>query len=63
MRVTTEILTHATHVNGWEPAVYISCMSLKFRFLFVSNLYVRNFRYIFAHVSVVAVTARVSTAE
>ena len=24
----TEILTHATHVNGWFPAVYMSCMSL-----------------------------------
>ena len=25
-----EILTHATHVNGWEPAVYMSCMSQNF---------------------------------
>ena len=40
----TEILTHATHVNGWEPAVYMSCMSQNFRFFHVSNLSVRNFR-------------------
>ena len=26
----TEILTHATHVNGWFPAVYMSCMSQNF---------------------------------
>ena len=29
----TEVLTHATHVNGWFPAVYMSCMSQKFRFI------------------------------
>ena len=40
----TEILTHATHVNGWEPAVYMSCMSHNFRLFHVSNLSVRNFR-------------------
>ena len=40
----TEILTHATHVNGWEPAVYMSCMSQNFRLFHVSNLSVRNFR-------------------
>ena len=40
----TEILTHATHVNGWEPAVYMSCMSQHFRLFHVSNLSVRNFR-------------------
>ena len=40
----TEILTHATHVNGWEPAVYMSCMSQNFRLFHVSNSSVRNFR-------------------
>ena len=40
----TEILTRATHVNGWEPAVYMSCMSQNFRLFHVSNLSVRNFR-------------------
>ena len=40
----TEILTHATHVNGWEPAVYMSCMSQNFGLFHVSNLSVRNFR-------------------
>ena len=40
----TEILTHAAHVNGWEPAVYTSCMSQNFRLFHVSNLSVRNFR-------------------
>ena len=40
----TEILTHATHVNGWFPAVYMSCMSQNFRLFHVSNLSVRNFR-------------------
>ena len=40
----TEILTHATHVNGWFPAVYMSCMSPNFRLFHVSNLSVRNFR-------------------
>ena len=33
-----------THVNGWEPAVYMSCMSQNFRLFHVSNLSVRNFR-------------------
>ena len=41
----TEILTHATHVNGWFPAVYMSCMSQNFRLFHVSNLSVRNFRF------------------
>ena len=40
----TEILTHATHVNGCFPAVYMSCMSQNFRLFHVSNLSVRNFR-------------------
>ena len=40
----TEILTRATHVNGWGPAVYMSCMSQNFRLFHVSNLSVRNFR-------------------
>ena len=38
----TEILTHPTHVNGWLPAVYMTCMSQNFRFFHVSNLSVRN---------------------
>ena len=37
-------MTHATHVNGWFPAVYMSCMSQNFRLLRVANLSVRNFR-------------------
>ena len=40
----TAILTHARHVNGWEPAVYMSCMSQNCRLFHVSNLSVRNFR-------------------
>ena len=40
----TEILTHATHVNGWGPAVHMSCMSQNFRLFHVSNFSVRNFR-------------------
>ena len=40
----TEILTHATHVNGWFPAVYMSYMSQNFRLFHASNLSVRNFR-------------------
>ena len=40
----TKILTHATHVNGWFPAVYMSCMSQNFRLFHLSNLSVRNFR-------------------
>ena len=47
----TEILTHATRVNGWEPAVYMSYMSQNFPLFRVSNLSVRNFRIISAHVS------------
>ena len=40
----TEILTRVTHVNGWEPAVYMSYTSQNFRLFHVSNLSVRNFR-------------------
>ena len=40
----TEILTQATHVNGWFPAVYMSCISQNFRLFHVPNLSVRNFR-------------------
>ena len=43
----TETLTHTTHVNGWEPAVYMSCMSQNFRLFHVSNLSVRNFPILF----------------
>ena len=39
----TEFLTRATHVNGWFPVVYMSCMSQNFRLFHVSNLSVRNF--------------------
>ena len=42
----TEILTYATHVNGWFPAVYKSCMSQNFRLFHVLNLSVRNFRFL-----------------
>ena len=40
----TEISTYATRVNGWEPAVYMSCMSQNVRLFHVSNLSVRNIR-------------------
>ena len=40
----TEILTHATHVNGWLPVVFMSCMNQNFRLFHASNLSVRNFR-------------------
>ena len=40
----TEILTRVTHVNGREPAVYMSYTSQNFRLFHVSNLSVRNFR-------------------
>ena len=42
--IPAEILTRSTHVNGWEPAVYMSCMRQNFRLFHVSNLSVRNFR-------------------
>ena len=48
-----EILTHVlTHVDGWEPAVYMTHMSQNFRLFLVSNLSVLNFRFFSAHVSV-----------
>ena len=31
--------------SGWEPAVYMSCMSQNFRLFHVPNLSVRNFRF------------------
>ena len=37
-------MSHATHVNGWFPAVYMSCMRQNFCLLHASNLSVRNFR-------------------
>ena len=37
IRDQTEILTHATHVNGWKPAVYINYMSQNFSLFHVSN--------------------------
>ena len=39
-----ETLPHATHVNGWFPAVYMSCMIQNCRLLHVSNLSAQNFR-------------------
>ena len=49
-------MTHATHVNGWEPAVYMSSVSQNFRLFLVSNLFVQNFRIFSAHVTWVALT-------
>ena len=42
----TEILTYATHVNGWFPlpSRCMSCMSQNFRLFHVLNISVRNFR-------------------
>ena len=40
----TKVLTHATHVNGRFPAVYMSYTSQNFRLFHVSNLFVLNFR-------------------
>ena len=37
--------THATHVSGWFPAVYMNCISQNFRLLHVWNLSVLNFRF------------------
>ena len=37
-------LMQLMYINGWFPAVYMSCMSQNFRLLHVSNLSVRNFR-------------------
>ena len=54
----TEILTHAAHVNGWFPAVYMSCMSQNFRLFHVSNLSVRNFRiFLLMYTGLVAVSS------
>ena len=44
IRETNGNFDYATHVNGWFPAVYMSCMSQSFRLFHVSNLSVRNFR-------------------
>ena len=59
----TEILTHATHVNGWEPAVYMSCMSQNFRLFHVSNLSVRNFRIFLLMYPALSYTAPLSPSE
>ena len=40
----TKVLTHVTHVNGGEPAVYMKYMSQNFGLFRVSNLSVPNFR-------------------
>ena len=42
----TKILTHAAHINRWEPAVYMSCMGQNFRLFHVPNLSVRNLRIV-----------------
>ena len=42
----TEIFTNASHVNGWESAGYMSCMSQNFCLFHVSNVSVRNFRIV-----------------
>ena len=39
------MLTHLAHVNGWEPAVYMTYMTQNFCVLHVSNLSARNFRF------------------
>ena len=39
----TEVLTHVGHVNGCEPAVYMTYMSQNFRLFHVSNLSVLSF--------------------
>ena len=44
IRETNGNFDSATRVNGWEPAVYMSCMSQNFSLFHVSNLSVRNFR-------------------
>ena len=49
---TNVILTHATHVNGWFPAAYTSCMSQNFGLFHVSNLSVRNFQICLSSVHV-----------
>ena len=41
----TEVLTHVTYVNDWEPAVYMSYLSRNFRLFLVSNLSVLNFDF------------------
>ena len=43
------------HVNGWDPAVYMSYMSQNFRLFHVSNSFVQNFEFS-AHVSGVTVS-------
>ena len=59
-----EILTHATPVNGWFPAVYMSCMSQNFHLFHVSNLSVRNFRiFLLMYTGSVAWTRGVITRE
>ena len=41
----TKVLTHVTHLNGWNQLyVYKSYMSQNFRLLHVSNVFVLNFR-------------------
>ena len=53
----TEIFTHATHVNGWEPAVY---ELHEYKFPFVSRIeFIRSKLSNFsAHVSGVTVAGR-----
>ena len=44
IRETNGNFDSCNSVNGWFPAVYMSCMSQNFRLFHVSNLSVRNFR-------------------
>ena len=51
--------TRATHVNDWEPAVYVSCMSQNLCLFHVSNLSVRNLRiFLLMHPGSLALTFR-----
>ena len=56
-----EILTHATHVNGWEPAVYMSCMSQNFHFVSRTEFIRSKLSNFSAHVSGVSVGSRTTT--
>ena len=49
-----EVLLHATHVNGWSPAVYMNYMSQNFR-LFHFEFIRPKLSFFSAHVSVVSV--------
>ena len=46
-----EVLTHVSHVNGWEPAVYMRYMCQNFHLFHVSNSSLLIFSNFSAHVS------------